>query len=1024
MKQNHQPSNKKKSAIVVKYAESMARNPCKHLLIALFLAIALSFVGIIGGNFEVSADNAGWNSRDTKIADRHAQVLMVLIHQDELFRDTDGSVWEDLTTNVQPGWENDDDEADYGRVRSLASRSDVTVPIPLQQGRKTINSKTSKRQAWNFAQIGHRKLQTTDISDECAVEWYGSEQMLGAGTLNAVWRTSEATLSALSPSSIKDICEAETKTIESLQENGLCFGCPNEQCLPPYSLVYVIRTQLENGFSLSCDDLVTAYAQIETDFTDSLAECVEDIKLNYDDASGAWSNHSACPMNIVPVVVDDDFGPDNKIVRYTSSYFPTEQQDIDAMYDIVDTFDRSDGELIAGVYEANDEGFLQLFADAAVGMDMMLAMGSAVITFIAILIHTGSPWLTLMGMAQIILSFPLSYFVYYFIGQIRFFPFLNFIGVFIVFALGADDVFVAVDKWKNARIANPDSTTVEVAGKALPDAASAMMLTTSTTAVAFFATAICPVAPIRCFAIFCGLLIIFDYLMNIFLVFPSLCLYDKWLMAGRTNCCLKFSKCCSNNNNNKQQEDNEEEEDNRKARGSFIHSTLSGYYKLLHMVRWPLLICCGVAVIVSALSASSLSLPDSSDVRVVPQSVQYEKHFAWNKNLLSTSLQSNSGSEAFIIWGVRPADTGDRNNPDSWTTLELDESFDLKSTDAQNYMLDFCGRLFSTDFAKKTSVDYSCAMNAFDDWLKEQAALDNPTETYSSLCVGATSVPVREDSFDQCMIGWSKMVGESSVLAQDGKIKIMLVRAQSIARYDSPYDVLDDEWNKYEDWFNVERRDTAPVGVNQMYHSSEDFWWYDTNGQMLATAITGAAIALACAAVVVFLSSRSLVITMFAVISIGYVLVATSACLVVLGWELGFLESICFAILIGLSCDFVIHFGHAYTHHRGTLSRSDRAKYALISMGPSILAAAATTLAGATIMLFTVITFFQKFAIILFLTIVHSTLGSFVVFIVLADCIGPSYPTRVIDSLVTRFGGNKNNDGTSEEESVDVENET
>ena len=65
-------------------------------------------------------------------------------------------------------------------------------------------------------------------------------------------------------------------------------------------------------------------------------------------------------------------------------------------------------------------------------------------------------------------------------------------GLFVASALGADDIFVAVDKWKNARILNQAGSTEDVAAEALPNAASAMLLTTSTTAVAFFATTICP----------------------------------------------------------------------------------------------------------------------------------------------------------------------------------------------------------------------------------------------------------------------------------------------------------------------------------------------------------------------------------------------------------------------------------------------------------------------------------------------------------------------------------------------------
>jgi hypothetical protein len=70
------------------------------------------------------------------------------------------------------------------------------------------------------------------------------------------------------------------------------------------------------------------------------------------------------------------------------------------------------------------------------------------------------------------------------------------LGIFVIFALGADDVFVAVDKWKNARLASPGAPPQEIAAKVFPDAALAMLLTALTTAVAFFGTAVCPVSPI------------------------------------------------------------------------------------------------------------------------------------------------------------------------------------------------------------------------------------------------------------------------------------------------------------------------------------------------------------------------------------------------------------------------------------------------------------------------------------------------------------------------------------------------
>jgi hypothetical protein len=66
-------------------------------------------------------------------------------------------------------------------------------------------------------------------------------------------------------------------------------------------------------------------------------------------------------------------------------------------------------------------------------------------------------------------------------------------------------------------------------------------------------------------------------------------------------------------------------------------------------------------------------------------------------------------------------------------------------------------------------------------------------------------------------------------------------------------------------------------------------------------------------------------------------------------------------------------------------------------------------------------TFFQKFALILFMTIVQATIGSFVVFLTMTDCIGPNHPTYLVDRLTSscRSGKSDNaNLSTEEKESM------
>jgi 5-methyltetrahydrofolate--homocysteine methyltransferase len=331
--------------------------------------------------------------------------------------------------------------------------------------------------------------------------------------------------------------------------------------------------------------------------------------------------------------------------------------------------------------------------------------------------------------------------------------------------------------------------------------------------------------------------------------------------------------------------------------------------------------------------------------------------------------------------------------------LVLDTTFDSSSNESQVFLHNFCEDLFAQDFASPVSDNFTCPLTRFVQWLEEQSQSATPLADYTQNCNNASSLPMDPASWDSCLIGWSQLEVEPSILSRNGKVTIVMVPFASRVRYDDYYDRLNDEWKLIENWIKTQNSN-APQGVNQGYFSSFDFWWYDTNGQMLSTAYSSAAMALGGAAAVIFFTSQSLVLTLYCTITLGYVLTSVTATLVAMGWTLGFVESICFAILIGVSVDFVIHFGHAYSMAaHGDADRGFRTRYALISMGPSILATALTTNLSAVIMFFTVITFFQKFAMILFLSVLQACIGSFFVFLTMADCIGPRNPTYFVDQL-------------------------
>ena len=129
-----------------------------------------------------------------------------------------------------------------------------------------------------------------------------------------------------------------------------------------------------------------------------------------------------------------------------------------------------------------------------------------------------------------------------------------------------------------------------------------------------------------------------------------------------------------------------------------------------------------------------------------------------------------------------------------------------------------CSRLFENDFALLKDEEYECAINSFDSWLQEQVTLSSPSTEYETSCDGASALPMSSDSFDACFIAWSKKVGNTDVLAKNGKIQVMIVQVKSEVYMSLPYDVMKKEWENFENWLDNEI-EIAPRGVDAMYHS-------------------------------------------------------------------------------------------------------------------------------------------------------------------------------------------------------------
>ena len=143
---------------------------------------------------------------------------------------------------------------------------------------------------------------------------------------------------------------------------------------------------------------------------------------------------------------------------------------------------------------------------------------------------------------EIFISVPMAYWVYTYCFGILYFDLLCPLALFIVVAIGADDVFIWFDAYEqSARESIEISATLETRVVwAWRAAASAMLITSLTNCAVFVATALSPLPCVTSFGLFAAIVIFLDYIYVITWLPAATVLYHRWF--ERQGCCR--ASCC------------------------------------------------------------------------------------------------------------------------------------------------------------------------------------------------------------------------------------------------------------------------------------------------------------------------------------------------------------------------------------------------------------------------------------------------------------------------------------------------
>lgn len=133
-----------------------------------------------------------------------------------------------------------------------------------------------------------------------------------------------------------------------------------------------------------------------------------------------------------------------------------------------------------------------------------------------IIFHTKSLFLATVSLLNVMMTVPISLFIYDKVFKVEYFSSLHVSVLLIIIGIGSDDIFVFHDQWENSLcIKALRDKPIERLSYTWRNASMQMLVTSFTSSAAFFACTFSPIMPIRSFGIFAFIIVLNCFFITI-----------------------------------------------------------------------------------------------------------------------------------------------------------------------------------------------------------------------------------------------------------------------------------------------------------------------------------------------------------------------------------------------------------------------------------------------------------------------------------------------------------------------------
>ena len=645
------------------------------------------------------------------------------------------------------------------------------------------------------------------------------------------------------------------------------------------------------------------------------------------------------------------------------------------------------------------------------------------------LIYLLSFTLVIGMLINIFLSFGFAYFLYYYVGQMAFFPFINLLALLVLIAIGADDVFVFYDTWLRVKAEHPTWTRDQRMSSTFSHAIMSIFVTSFTTAAAFLANVVSNIIAIQCFGIFAALVIAANLAMMV-TVMPAI------VVGSEAYSACAYCPCSAS------------------TFGAYyripkeVYSWVAARYKnVFHTAiptvishAWRFCIAIGLAIGLAALVIvfykPALKPPSTKEFQLFNKDNLLEKWDLDFKNRFPAEIAYANKQQwilVTILFGFKATDLGNRLNPDDKTkSLSRDAVFNVDHNETMDWLRTFCNSTQNAPFKGSNSKSVSCILSNYDMhfFVVNFACITIYSMTPST---NKPSWYTKRDRFDARCCGRTEMDILSSCvewLHQQRlmqRVKPFISRSIRMFRNGSP--VYDKKSNdsfifgyrlhvltnlsyslSYEDMrtnydimssFMRTQLKSAPDGLRSGFFSGNQFFeFYDLQHSLATGTMTSVGLSVVLSFLVLLATVRNVLITIYAMLTIVLSIACTVASIVLMGWKLNIVESITIMLAVGMSIDFTIHYSVVYQLSRETTS-AGRTRTTIERVGSAVAAGAGTTFCAGAAVLNCSVDPYRKLGVFLVLVIVFSWVYATFFFLSLCHAIGPVNDVCQIPSPIT-----------------------